>query len=51
MAFLPSIEKHFYILKNHRVCDIINSKKGGATMKENLLLDKSIVFASRIIKL
>jgi len=43
-SILLYIEKYF-VLWYH------SFKKGGATMKENLLIDKSIAFASRIIKL
>ena len=45
------VEKLFiYIEKTAIICYSI-FKKGGAAMKENLLIDKSVAFASRIIKL
>ena len=40
-----------YIEKLNDLCYNNTTIKGGATMKENLLIDKSIAFASRIIKL
>ena len=42
--------KAFYIEKHENMC-YNNLMKGGVAMKENLLIDKSIAFASRIIKL
>ena len=46
------VEKRFFIYIEKCSALWYNKiKKGGATMKENLLIDKSIAFASRIIKL
>ena len=49
VAFRPLGEKLFNIEK--AIILWYNVLKGGAFMKENLLIDKSIVFASRVIKL
>ena len=45
------VEKLFIYIEESAIICYNKSKKGGATMKENLLIDKSIAFASLIIKL
>ena len=51
VAFRPRCEKHFYfVLKTLLVYGIMCLERR-CVMKENLLIDKSIAFASRIIKL
>lgn len=49
-SFSPLVEKQYYVEMFTILCytDLMN---GGVAMKENLLIDKSIAFASRIIKL
>ena len=51
MVFLPLVEKHFcFIAKfTHLLYNVY--EKEVMAMKENLLIEKSIAFASRIIKL
>ncbi|MBQ1223138.1 MAG: hypothetical protein IIX84_02530, partial [Oscillospiraceae bacterium] len=41
--------KNIFIEKSNNLL-YNNSKKGGASMKENLLIDKSIAFAFRMLK-
>ncbi len=51
-SFSPLRSKSFFIcIEKRLVLWYNNGKKGGAAMKENVLIDKSIAFASRIIKL
>ena len=50
-SFSPFGRKAFFYIEKRSALWYNKIKKCGATMKENLLIDKSIAFASRIIKL
>ena len=50
VVFLPTVEKLFIIDFFTVLCYTIQESRG-VFMKENLLIDKSIAFASRVIKL
>ena len=51
LLFFLVVEKLFIYIEKIAIICYNKSKKGGVVMKENLLIEKSIAFASRIIKL